>query len=57
MSLGWSWGERQHGVLAIERLDSSLLIDTEHRRELQRMQIQPNDFRSFGLKVRTFEAI
>ena len=52
MSLGSSWGERQHGVLAIERLDGSLLIDAEHRRVLRRMQIQPNDFGSFGLKVR-----
>ena len=52
MSLGSSWGERQHGVLAIERLDGSLLIDAEHRRVLRRMQIQPNDFGSFGLRVR-----
>src|SRR3977135_2268975 len=52
MSFGSSRRERQHGVLAIERLNCGLLIDAKHRRMLRRMQIQPDDIGSFGLKVR-----
>ena len=51
MPFGSPRRERQHGVLAIERLNCGLLIDAEHRRMLRRMQIQPNDIGSFGLKV------
>ena len=42
VALGSPRAERQHGVEAIERLDSGLLIDTEHRGVLRRINVQPD---------------
>src|SRR5262249_13389952 len=52
VSLGAAWGERQHRIFAVERLDRCFLIDTEHRGMRRWVQIQPNDVRRLGLEVR-----
>src|SRR5512133_3668004 len=52
MPLDSSRRQRQHRIKAIERLDSSLLVYTEHRRMRRRVQIQPNDVGRLGFKLR-----
>ena len=42
----------RHRVLAVQRLERRLLIDTEHRRMRRRVQVQPDDVRRLLLEVR-----
>lgn len=52
VSLSTSRRQRQHGVFTIQRQDRRLLIDTQYRRMLRRVQIQADDLRRVGLEVR-----
>ncbi len=52
VGLGTPWRQRQLPVLAIQRLDSGLLIDAEHHSVFGRLQVQPDDFGGLGLEVR-----
>jgi len=42
--------QRQHRVLAVERLDRRLLVDAEHRRMGRRVHIQSNDIGRLALE-------
>ena len=44
--------QRQHRVVAVERLDRRLLVHAEHRRVRRRVQVQPDDVGRFLLEVR-----
>jgi len=52
MSFGSARGERQNRVKSVERLDSALLIDTEHRRVERRLKLQANDVGRLLFKLR-----
>src|SRR5579859_1931561 len=52
MALDAARGERQNRIEPIQRLNSRLLINAEHRGMLRRIQIQPNDVSRFRLEVR-----
>ena len=52
MPLGSPGGERQNRVKSVERLDSALLIDTEHRRVERRLKLQANDVGRLLFKLR-----
>ncbi len=42
----------QHRIESVQRLNCRLFIDTEHHGVLRRIQVQPDDIGSLGLKVR-----
>src|ERR1700741_2820930 len=52
MSFGSARGERQNRVKSVERLDSTLLIDTEDRSVYRRLKVQANDVRRLLFKLR-----
>ena len=52
MALGAPRRQRQHRILAVQRLDRGLLVDAEHRRVLRRVQVQPDHVGRLGLEVR-----
>ncbi len=52
VTLGTSGRQRQLPVLAVQRLNSSLLIDTEHDGMFGRLQVQTDDLGRLALKVR-----
>src|SRR5690349_487427 len=52
LALGASWRQRQHRILAVERLDCGLFIHAEHRRMLRRVQVPPNYLGRVDLEVR-----
>lgn len=51
VALGPPGRQRQHPVLAIERLDRGLLVYTEHRCMRRWVQVQPDHIGRFGLEV------
>jgi hypothetical protein len=51
MTLGAARRKRQHRVQPIQRLNGSLLVDTEHRRMLGRTDVKPNNIGGFGFKI------
>jgi len=51
MTLRAAWRQRQHRILAVKRLNCGLLINTEDRSVLGRIQIQPNHVGGLGLGV------
>src|ERR1700756_4562193 len=53
MSFGSARGERQNRVKSVERLDSTLLIDTEARSVSRRLKVQANDVGRLLFKLRT----
>ena len=52
MPFGSSRRQRQHRIVAIERLNRRLLVHAEHRRVRRRVQVQPDDVGSLLLEVR-----
>ena len=52
MALGAPGRQRQHRILAVQRLDRGLLVHAEHRRMLRRVQVQPDHVGRLGLEVR-----
>src|ERR1700756_5189400 len=52
MSFGSARGERQNRVKSVERLDSTLLIDTEDRSVYRRLKVQANDVGRLLFKLR-----
>jgi len=52
VAFGSSWGERQHRVFAIQRLNRRFLIDAKHHCMLRRIEVQSNDVGGFGLELR-----
>ena len=52
VALGPPRAKRQHRVEAIERLDGSLLVDTEHRGVLRRIDVEPDHVGGLAFEVR-----
>ncbi len=52
MALGASGRQRQHPVLAVERLDRRLLVHAEHGRVRRRVQVEADHVGRLGLEVR-----
>ena len=52
VAFGTSSRERQNRIQAVQRLDGSLLIHTEHGRVPGRIHVQPNDIGGFALEIR-----
>ena len=52
VALGAARRERQHPVLAVQRLDRGLLVHAEHRRVRGRVQVQADHVGGLGLEVR-----
>jgi len=44
--------KRQHRIKTIQRLNGSLLVDTEHSSMLRRVQVQPDNVSRFGFEIR-----
>jgi hypothetical protein len=51
VTFGPPGAKRQHRVEAIEGLDRGLLIDTEHRGMLRRIEVEPDHLRGLALEV------
>jgi hypothetical protein len=49
--------KRQHRIKTIERLNGGLLVDTEHRSMLRRVQVQPDNVSRFGFEIRSLLAM
>ena len=52
MALSAPGRQRQHRIFTVQRLNSGLLIDAEHRGMRRRIQIQADDIGGLGLEVR-----
>ena len=52
VALGAARRKRQHRIEPIQRLNGSLLIDTEHGSMLRRVQVQPDNVSGFGFEIR-----
>ena len=50
--LGAPWRKGQHGIETIQSLNGGLFIHTEDRRVSRRVQIEANNIRGLGFKVR-----
>src|ERR1017187_5417315 len=51
VTLGASWRERQNGIETIQGLNGGLLINAEHGRVLERVQIEAEEVGRFGFEI------
>ena len=55
--LGQAGAQRQRRLGAVERLDLGLLIDTDHKRALRRVEVETDDAQTFAMSCGSFECL